>query len=365
MKIAFAHDWLNGMRGGERCLEALCEVYPQATIYTLLHEQGNLSPALSRMRIQTSFVQKLPLAFKKYRHYLPLFPTAIEQFDLRGYDLVVSLSHCVAKGVLTGPGTCHICYILTPMRYAWDLYQDYFGGKKIHGLRKWIVPFLINYLRTWDAASSNRVDYFIAISEHVARRVRKYYRRECEVIYPPVDTQFYTPGSGDGDYFLIVSAFAPYKRIDLAIEAFNRLKLPLKIIGKGQEEKALKRLAQGHIEFLGTLPDQEVRDYYRKCRALIFPGEEDFGLTPLEAQATGRPVIAYARGGALETVVEGVTGLFFPEPTVESLCQAVQRFEHLNFEKSKIRDQALRFSKERFKQEMKVYIEGKVKEYFS
>lgn len=364
MKIAFAHDWLNGMRGGERCLEALCEIYPQAVLYTLLYEKGKLTPTIEGRHIYSSFIQELPFVFKKYRQYLPLFPTAIEQFDLRDYDLVVSLSHCVAKGVLTKPATCHICYILTPMRYAWDLYQDYFGREKIQGFQKWVIPFFLNYLRTWDVASSNRVDYFVAISEHVARRVRKYYRRECDVIYPPVDTGFYTPGAQEGDYFLIVSAFAPYKRIDLAIEAFNRLKLPLKIIGKGQEEKALKRLAGATIEFLGSLSDEEVRDYYRRCRALIFPGEEDLGLTPLEAQATGRPVIAYARGGALETIVEGVTGLFFQEPTVESLCQAIARFNQMSFDKTKIREQALRFSKERFKEEMKAYIENKVKEYF-
>ncbi|MCI0529200.1 MAG: glycosyltransferase, partial [Nitrospira sp.] len=251
MKIAFAHDWLNGMRGGERCLEALCEVYPQATIYTLLYEKGHLSSTIEGMSIQTSFIQNLPGVFKKYRHYLPLFPTAIEQFDLRSCDLVISLNHCVAKGVLTKPGTCHICYILTPMRYAWDLYWDYFGGDKVGSLQKVLIPFFINYLRTWDVASSQRVDYFVAISEYVARRVRKYYRRECEVIYPPVDTDFYTSGSQDEDYFLMVSAFAPYKQIDLAIQAFNRLKLPLKIIGGGQEEKMLKRLAGSTVEFLG------------------------------------------------------------------------------------------------------------------
>jgi glycosyltransferase involved in cell wall biosynthesis len=364
MKIAFAHDWLNGMRGGERCLDALCEVYPRADIFTLLYEKGNLSSSIENRSIHTSFIQKLPWVFTKYRHYLPLFPTAIEQFDLRSYDLVVSLSHCVAKGILTSPGTCHICYLLTPMRYAWDLYHDYFSEEKIGTLQKWTIPFFINYLRTWDVASSNRVDYFVAISEYVARRVQKYYRRECDVIYPPIDTDFYTPGSQDGDYFLIVSAFAPYKRIDLAIEAFNRLKLPLKIIGKGQEEKTLRRLAGSTIEFLGSLSDEEVRDYYRDCRALIFPGEEDLGLTPLEAQSTGRPVIAYARGGALETVEDGATGLFFQESTVENLCQAVKEFDQKHFDKTKIREQALRFSKERFKQEMKTHIESKMKEYF-
>jgi glycosyltransferase involved in cell wall biosynthesis len=276
VRVAFIHDWLNGMRGGERCLEALCELYPDAHLYTLFHEKGTLSPIIERMQIRTSFVQKLPFVFSKYRHYLPLFPVAIEQFDVREYDLVISLNHCVANGVITRPQTCHLSYTFTPMRYAWDLYHEYFGGNRLHGISRYLIPYCMTYLRMWDMATSKRIDYFVAISQHVKKRIEKHYRRTADVIYPPVDTEFYTPGADlqKGDFFLIVSAFAPYKKIELGIEAFNRLNLPLKIIGQGQDEKRLKTFANRNIQFLGTLSDEAVRDHYRRCRALIFPGEE-------------------------------------------------------------------------------------------
>ncbi len=365
MRVAFVHDWLNGMRGGERCLEALCELYPDADLYSLFYEKGKLSQTIEALNIHTSFIQKLPFAFKKYRHYLPLFPVAIEQFDLRRYDLVISLSHCVANGVITRPQTCHIGYTFTPMRYAWDLYHDYFGGDRSRGISRYLIPYFMNYLRMWDMAASKRVDYYVAISHHIRKRITKHYRRSADVIYPPVNTEFYTPGDNvpKEDFFLIVSAFAPYKKIDLAVEAFNHFRLPLKIIGQGQETKRLKMIAGPNIEFLDALSDEDVRDYYRRCRALIFPGEEDFGIVPLEAQACGTPVIAYAKGGALETTVPHKTALYFHEQTVEGLMAAMREFETWSFSATEIRTQACRFAKTRFQQEMQVYIDHKLKSF--
>ncbi|PID58905.1 glycosyl transferase [candidate division KSB3 bacterium] len=362
MRVAFIHDWLNGMRGGERCLEALCELYPKADLYSLFYEPGTLSPTIESMCIQTSFIQKLPGVFKKYRHYLPLFPVAIEQFDLRNYELVVSLSHCVANGVITRPQCCHIGYTFTPMRYAWDLYQDYFGGDRATGVVRWVIPYFMNYLRIWDTAASKRVDHFIAISNYIKQRINKHYRRPADVIYPPVDTDFYTPSSEDapGEFYLIVSAFAPYKKIDLAIEAFNRLGYALKIIGRGQEAKRLQSLARPNIELLGALSDEDVRDHYRRCKALIFPGEEDFGIVPAEAQACGRPVIAFARGGATETTVEKDTAVWFHEQSVDAIAAAVKEFESRDFSPTRIRNNAVRFAKSRFQQEMYSCIEEKL-----
>lgn len=365
MRVAFIHDWLNGMRGGERCLEALCELYPDAHLYSLFHEKGKLSPTIEAMSIRTSFIQKLPFVLKKYRHYLPLFPVAVELFDLREYDLVVSLNHCIANGVITRPQTCHIGYTFTPMRYAWDLYHEYFGGDRLRGLSRYIIPSCMNYLRMWDITASKRVDYFVAISQHVKKRIEKHYRRSADVIYPPVDIEFYTPGTDlkSGEFFLIVSAFAPYKKIEIAIEAFARLNLPLKVIGQGQDAKRLKALASPNIEFLGALSDEEVRDHYRRCRALIFPGEEDFGIVPLEAQACGSPVIAYAKGGALETTIQQETAIWFHEQTPEAIIAAVQEFEKQSFAVTAIRNHACRFAKKRFKQEMQIYIEQKMADY--
>jgi glycosyltransferase involved in cell wall biosynthesis len=365
MRIAFIHDWLNGMRGGERCLEALCALYPDADLYSLFHEKGRLSPTVEGMRIQTSFVQKLPFVFKKYRHYLPLFPVAIEQFDLREYDVVLSLSHCVANGVITRPQTCHIGYTFTPMRYAWDLYHDYFGGERARGFSRYIIPYCMNYLRMWDTAACKRVDYFVAISEYIEKRIEKHYRRPADVIYPPVDTEFYTPGSDSQseEFFLIVSAFAPYKKLDLAIEAFNYLQLPLKIIGQGQDLKRLKILASPNIEFLGSLSDEDVRDHYRRCKALIFPGEEDFGIVPVEVQACGRPVIAFAKGGILETTSKDETAVWFYKQTPEALIDAVKAFESHPFSAVRIRENAMRFARSRFQKEMHRYITQKLETF--
>lgn len=339
MKIALVHDWLTGMRGGERVLEAFCELYPEADLFTLVHYPGSTSRIIEDREIKTSFIQNLPLVKKHYRMYLPLFPMAVERFDFTGYDLVISLSHCVAKGVITPASTMHISYIFTPMRYIWDRFNDYFGNGRYGRLRSVLYSAVAHYLRIWDTSSASRVDSYIAISDYVARRVKKYYGRDSVVIYPPVDCKrFSLSQAGVGDYYLIVSAFAPYKRLDVAVKAFNVLGLPLKIVGGGQDEKRLKAMAGPNIKFLGSLSDSEVAELYSGCRALVFPGEEDFGITPLEAMASGRPVIAFGGGGALETIIPlfkdresaienpAPTGIFFYEQTSPALVKAVRDY---------------------------------------
>ena len=359
------------MRGGEKCLEILCELYPEADLHTLLYVKNQLSPVIERMNIKTSFIQRFPMASKYYRYYLPLFPTAIEQFDLKGYDLVVSTSHCVAKGILPMPDSLHISYCFTPMRYVWDMHFEYFGKSHL-GFQKVSVPFLSNYLRIWDVISSHRADFFIAISRHVQKRIRKFYGRESIVIYPPVDCNFFHPlpnSDQRGDYFLMVTAFAPYKRVDLVIQAFNRLGKPLLIIGDGQERRKLEKLAKKNIEFLGWQSNEEVKNYYGGCKAFIFPGEEDFGIAPVEAQACGKPVIAYGRGGVLESVIpfpkENPTGVFFDLPTPESLIQAIDLFERNidQFDGQRIRRNSLQFHKDNFRDKIRSFIDEKYKEH--
>ncbi len=330
MKVALVHDWLTGMRGGEKVLEVFCEIFPQAEIFTLLCRPEKLSARIRGMKIRTSFIQKLPLASDRYRHYLPLFPRAVESFDLAGFDLVISCSHAVAKGARAPAGVPHLCYCFTPMRYAWFLAEDYFGKNPLK--QALLRPFLAG-LRRWDLETARGVGRFIAISETVAARIAEIYGRAAEVIHPPVDADFYTPGGERGDYFLVVSALVPYKRVETALEAFKRLGLPLKVAGGGPLEGRLRRLSGGKIEILGWRTNEQLRELYRGCRALVFPGLEDFGIVPLEAMACGRPVIALGRGGLTETVIapedpagRKPTGLFFPEPTPESLAASVRRF---------------------------------------
>jgi glycosyltransferase involved in cell wall biosynthesis len=364
MKVAIIHDWLTGMRGGENTLEVFCDLFPGADLYTLIHRKGSVSAKIESLPIRTSFLQQIPGAVKRYRRFLPLMPAAIERFDLSSYDLVLSSSHCVAKGVITRPETLHVCYCYTPMRYAWESHHRYFPDGRLGPVARWLLPPVFTYLRMWDVTSAARVDRFVAISEAVRGRIRKYYGRDSAVIHCPVDTGRFQASSG-GDYYLVVSAFAPYKRIDLAIEAAGRLGLRLKVAGVGQDEGRLRKLAASYpganIEFLGWKTGRELEALYEGCRAFLFPGEEDFGIAPVEAMASGRPVIALAQGGALETIVgaddaEGrpPTGVFFEEESAESLCGAIRTFEERegDFDPAGIRAHALRFDTRVFRAAM-------------
>ncbi|MGE5197641.1 MAG: glycosyltransferase [Deltaproteobacteria bacterium] len=360
MRVALVHDWLTGMRGGERVLEAFCELFPEAEIFTLFHFKGAVSALIESRKIHTSFLQGFANK-ETYRHLLPLMPSAIESLDIKNFDLVISLSHCVAKGVVPRQGAQHICCCFTPMRYAWDRQEDYFGKKA----SRFPLSFIISRLRKWDRLSSARVHHFIAISQFIARRIERCYNRKSEVIYPFIETNRFYKREVVGDYYLVLSAFAPYKRIDIAIEACNNLKLPLKIIGSGQEEKRLKKLAGNTVEFLGWQSDEIVRRYLSGCKALLFCGIEDFGLVPLEAMASGRPVIAFRGAGALETVVDGMTGEFFPQQTADSLENTLFKFEKdINkFDSSKIQQHVTRFDKSIFMKNIKDYFNRTIGRY--
>jgi len=344
------------MRGGEKVLEALCEVYPGADIFTLLWIKGSVSETIEKHNIKTSFLQAFPGVEKKYRYYLPLMPTAIESFKLSGYDLVISSSHCVAKGVKKGNNALHFCYCHAPMRYIWDQYEEYFNSKRAGILARVAMKIARPYLQKWDVASSNGVDYFISNSKHIKEKIARIYGRDADVIYPPVDTSGYPPAS-DGGYFLMVSALVPYKRVDIAIEAFNILGYQLKIIGKGPDMERLKTMAKPNIEFLGWQSGDEIKKHYSACRAFIFPQEEDFGITAVEAQAAGKPVIAFGKGGALETIIEGKTGVFFKSPEPGALAEAVKRFARSGFRNEDAVANASKFSLERFKTEIARYID--------
>jgi glycosyltransferase involved in cell wall biosynthesis len=357
LKVAIIHYWLVGMRGGEKVLESLCEIFPQADLYTHVLDESIITKVIRNHKIFTTFIQKLPQAKSRYQKYLPLMPLALEQLDLRDYDLVISIESGPAKGVITSPETLHICYCCTPMRYVWDMYHDYL--KSAGRITRLLMPLLIHYLRLWDYASAARVDYFLADSGHVAKRIRKHYRRDATVIYPPVDIAAFTQSSTPEDFYLIVGQLVGYKRTDLAVEAFNRLGKTLVIIGDGEQFNQLCVQAQPNIKIMGRQPFSVIRDHYARCKALIFPGEEDFGIVPVEAMASGRPVIAYRKGGALETVVEGITGLFFDQQTPESLIRVIEQYEAVEqkFNSACIIQHAQNFSQETFTTKIQKFVE--------
>jgi glycosyltransferase involved in cell wall biosynthesis len=361
MKVAIVHDWLTNIGGAERVILAFHELFPKAPIYTSVFNPDKLPDEFKKLDIRPSFIQKFPKAKTKYNIYLPFMPTAFEQFDLTSYDIVLSSSSSCAKGIITRPGTLHICYCHTPMRYAWDFYNEY--KESAPKWQKRFIPFLMNYIRMWDRLSADRVDYFIANSNEVAKRIKKHYRRDSVVINPPVNVNFYTPVDENEDYFLIVSRLVGYKRIDIAVEAFNDLRLPLIIIGDGPEKEKLQKMAKNNIKFLGRLPDEKVKEYYAKCRAFIFPGEEDFGITPVEAQASGRPVIAYGKGGVLDSIIDGVTGIFFKKQNKEGLKEAIIKFNEIKFDKNVIRKHAEQFDVNVFKQKIYDFVIEKYKEF--
>jgi len=365
LRVALVHDWLTGMRGGERCLEVFCELFPDADLYTLLHVPGSVSPVIERRRIVTSFLQRLPNAAERYRYYLPLFPAAMRGFDLSGYDLVLSSSHAVAKAARRPPGATHVCYCFTPMRYIWDLYDDYFGARAPR-LARVAMPAIAAALRRWDRRTSRRVDRFVAISHFVADRIRRVWNRDANVIYPPVDVgRFTIAEDGPGDYYLVVSALVPYKRVDLAIAAATRMKRRLLVVGSGPEMRRLTAMAGPTVEFLGWRDDATVAELYARCRAALFPTLDDFGIVPLEAMAAGRPVVAYGVGGAIETVIgldapggAAPTGVFFPEQRVEALEAAMATLEanEHRFESKALRARAEGFDRPLFRDRISAYL---------
>jgi glycosyltransferase involved in cell wall biosynthesis len=373
LRVAIVHYWLLHYAGGERVLSALTELFPQADLFTLGANE-EMKVRFGKHRLTTSFLQRVPGSHRYHQYLLPLCPLALEQFDVRDYDLVISSESGPAKGVITSSGTLHVSYCHSPMRYIWDMYHEYANGKDMKGLTRLIFRAVAHYLRIWDLASAFRVDHFIANSNNTSARIRKHYRRSAVVIHPPVEVASGFLADNVGDYYLAVSRLADYKRTDLAVQACTRLKRPLRVIGIGPQYRRLKELAGPTVEFLGQLTEVEKNQQYAHCRALLFPGEEDFGIVPVEAQSFGRPVIAYGRGGALETVVglypgeaaspENYTGFFFQEQTVESLTEAICTFEEMKgrFSPSLIRSNALRFDTAHFLRTMTSFFSDKLAE---
>lgn len=349
MRIALVHDYLNQYGGAERVLETLCEIFPDAPIYTLLYDERATGHVFKGREIHTSFLQKIPFARKHHRIFPLLMPLAVEQFDLSEFDIVLSNSASFAKGIITKPHTKHISYCMTPTRFLWDDSHRFIDEFKYPWPIKKLVPVFITYLRIWDKEAACRVDEFVAISDFVRARIKKYYERDTQVIYPPVCTQKYKIADKVGDYFLMVGRLVSYKRFDLAVKVFNAIKKPLKIVGDGPERKRLEKIAGKNIKFLGLVSDYRMPEIYSHAQAVIFPQIEDFGIVPLEAMASGRPVIAYRGGGALETIIDGKTGVFFDDQTEISLAEAIGKYYQTDWNSQAIREHALKFDKEIFK----------------
>jgi glycosyltransferase involved in cell wall biosynthesis len=356
VRLAIVCSWLNQYGGAERVLEVLHSMYPEAPFYTSVYRPAALPAKDRTFDVRPSFVNRLPLARHKPQLYLPLYPQAFEQFDFRAYDTVLSVTSSFAHGVLTPPETRHICYCLTPARFLWN-YPAYIEREGIGRLARWLLPFYLTRLRLWDRVAADRVDEFVAISHSVQHRIAKVYKREASILYPPVQIGELTVPQVPEDYYLIVSRLIPYKRIDLAIQAFNQLGLPLRIVGEGRDKTKLQAIARSNIQFLGYCSDEHKRQLMARCKAFIFPGEEDFGLSPLEAMAMGRPVVAYGAGGALDTVVDQKTGVFFSQATPESLAQAVIALDGCQFDPVVIQQHSKRFDESVFRTGMRQILE--------
>jgi glycosyltransferase involved in cell wall biosynthesis len=343
-RVALIHDWLTGMRGGEKVIEALAGLFPESPIHTLFHFQGSVSPAIESHPIHTSFLQMAPGITRHYRRYLPLFPMAIEEFDLSGYDVIVSSSHCVAKGVIPPPDAFHLCYCHTPMRYAWDQEHVYFPARTGVGAR--LRSAILSGLRTWDVSSAARVHTFVANSRFVARRIETFYNRPAEVVHPPVDVEFFSPGEArEKGYCLIVSALAPYKKVEEAMAACEKLGLELRIVGEGPERERLAALAGPRVKFLGKVDDAGLRELYRGAMAFLQPGVEDFGIASVEALACGTPVVATARGGVMDIVEDGRHGVLYPDwEGPSALAEAIDKASRMRFNALDLRDRAKSFS---------------------
>ncbi len=356
-KIAIVHDWLLGMRGGEYVLEALLEIFPEAEIFTLFYEREKVSDRINSKKINVSSLNKFSIIKRNYKYFLPLFPIEIEKFNLQEFELIISSSHCVAKGIIPSPDAIHVSYIHSPMRYIWDQYTYYFGNKKF--LKKYYIDKKLNYLRMWDVSSSNRVDYFVTNSSYVSKRIEKYYRRDSIVIHPPVEVDYFTPGkkSEKEDFFISVGALVPYKRMELLVRAFSKTEFKLVIVGDGSEYKRLKKFSSSNIKIVKSLSREELRELYRKAKAFVFAGVEDFGISFVEAQSTGLPVIAYGKGGVKDIVINEKTGLFFNEQNEEGIIGAVNKFLDLNFNVDIVRENSLKFSKHKFKEKFLSFVE--------
>ena len=361
MRTALVHDWLNQIGGAEDVLETFADLYPAAPIYTSLYWRQKMPDHWQQWDIRTSFIDRIPWARKNQQLYFPLYPLAFEQFDFREYDLVISNKSGFCHGIVTGPDTLHICYCLTPTRYVWR-YHQYAQQENLNRFTRAIMPPFLISLRQWDRLAADRVDHFIAISQNIRKRIAKVYRRDSTIIYPPVDTSRFKPTNRVEDYYLIVGRLVPYRRIDILIEAFNKLQRPLLIAGDGRDRERLESLAGSSVQFLGYVADDDLPDLLARCKAFMWPGEEDFGITPIQAMAAGRPVIAYAAGGALETVLPGKTGMLFEEQTAEAIIEAVESYDVSAVNVQEICNFAKQFDTELFKRKIQRFVDEKVSE---
>jgi len=360
MRVALIHYWLVNMRGGEKVIESLCRLYPEADIYVNVFDAKRISNEIKRHCVKTTFINSLPFASRLYKNYLPLMPIAVEQLDMRGYDLIISSESGPAKGVIAPPEAMHLCYCHSPMRYIWNMYHDY--CEHVGWFKRAIIPPLAHYMRICDTLSATRVHHFIANSSTVSKRIESYYGRKSDIIYPPVDVSLFfpVPKSEVGDHFLMVGELVHYKRPDLAVEAFNRTKHKLVIIGGGEMEHQLRRIAGPNVIFLGRQPFEVLRAEYARCKAVIFPGEEDFGIVPVEAMASGRPVVAFGKGGATETILEGQSGVFFRELTVDALIDAIEKVAKIDVDSASLVRQASRFDVSSFEATFRDYVNRKL-----